>query len=96
MAHLWRCLPGLLTLAAVGAQSLQLAATLGSHMVLQQAPLSACLYGTAAPGLGITVLVDGEEDQGGVSSSEGRWEVCLTPREAGGPHEVSKKSVAIL
>lgn len=35
--------------AAAAVDSLALANTLGSHMVLQQAPLAACLYGTGAP-----------------------------------------------
>ncbi len=75
---------------AAEADLLTLANTLGSHMVLQQAPLPACLYGTGAP----LALVEVAIVEGASSSTQtvvdlmGNWVACLPPQKAGGPHTV--------
>lgn len=69
--------------------ALKLANTLGSHMVLQRAPLSACLWGWTEPLSQISISIDGSLSAQGKAAVNGGWKVCLGPQPAGGPYTVS-------
>lgn len=56
-------------------------------MVIQR-DVSVPIWGWTTPGTSITVVLNGESKQS-VSDASGRWEVCLTPLPAGGPHTLS-------
>lgn len=72
----------------------KLANTLGSNMVLEHAPSSACLFGQAKGGVQIQIFLDGNLNTQGSANSAGDWRVCLTPQASGGPHEVGILLVA--
>eukprot|EP00038_Savillea_parva_P008482 m.177256 g.177256 ORF g.177256 m.177256 type:complete len:720 (-) comp14315_c0_seq1:22-2181(-) len=64
-------------------------ATLGSYMVLQQAPAIACVYGMlGVGGTGASVAVSGDGTPSytvqATVSSDGGWKACLKPTPAGG------------
>jgi sialate O-acetylesterase len=64
----------------------RLPAIIGDHMVLQQdRPIR--IWGWAEPGEAITVTI-GSDRAGGVAGKDGRWQVTLPGRGAGGPFEV--------
>jgi len=71
-------------------KKLRLSSTLGSHMVLQSSPASACLYGWGTPLEAIKVKINGVVDNDGIVEKDGSWTVCLTPQVAGGPNEVRR------
>lgn len=73
-----------------GSTTLHLAHTLGSHMVLQQAPRSSCLWGRAMPKANLTLSIDDDAVDVIITTAdeEGKWMACLAPHEAGGPHQV--------
>jgi len=63
----------------------------GSHMVLQHAPLPACLYGQGSPRSLISLTLDGAAAPSAatVVDAVGKWVACLPPQQAGGPHTVT-------
>ncbi|EWM26950.1 protein of unknown function DUF303, acetylesterase putative, partial [Nannochloropsis gaditana] len=71
--------------------TLRLAHTLGSHMVLQQAPLPACLYGSGSPTAYIALRMDQALTPvvGTVVDLNGEWAACLPPQGPGGPHTIT-------
>lgn len=65
-----------------------LSATFGSHMVLQRAPASALIWGSAASGTVVTTTFNGHK----ISSTAGTgsvWRVNLPPTPAGGPYNIT-------
>jgi hypothetical protein len=75
----------------VAAGYLRFSQTLGSSMVLQREPYSACVFGQADPYIQLTVKVDGAEEATLMSHwLTGEFRQCLRPRPAGGPHEASR------
>ena len=77
--------------AAAATDTLRLAHTLGSHMVLQQAPLPACLYGQGSPKAFISLTLDGAAVPSAttVVDAMGKWVACLPPQQAGGAHTLT-------
>lgn len=72
------------------------AASLGSHMVLQRAPLRASIWGFADPGTG--VKVSSSALPGSVypttADAAGVWQVALDAVQPGGPYTVTAASDA--
>ncbi len=56
----------------------------GDHMVLQQKQKNK-VWGSADSGEKVTVSIDKQRHEA-TSGTDGKWEVMLTPLEAGGPH----------
>jgi sialate O-acetylesterase len=65
------------------------AGTLGSSMVLQRAPSSPVLWGTADAGAPITAHIGDKAFGTTRTGKDGRFEVKLRPQEAGGPFDIS-------
>ena len=63
-------------------------AALGSHMVLQRAPASARVWGSASPGAAVTVSFDGQPLPAATANGNGTWRLSLPPTAAGGPTHV--------
>ena len=84
-----RCLSALWQLAAVAAVLLPFAACLSlpsilsSNMVLQRAPRSAQLWGSATAGSVVTVTLDGAQAQQALAQQDGSWSLQLSPQPAG-------------
>jgi hypothetical protein len=57
-------------------------ATLGSHMVLQRAPASARVWGSAPPGTAVSVSLDGERLPTVAADKNGTWRQSLPPTAA--------------
>ncbi|KAI8519942.1 hypothetical protein Bbelb_031990 [Branchiostoma belcheri] len=65
------------------------ASVYGDHMVLQQAPHRAVLWGQGDPGSNVTVqITPGDSEVKTVNSDAGVWNVTLDPMKAGGPYTV--------
>lgn len=73
--------------------------SLGSYMVLQQAPAKACVYGMlGAGGTAATVKISSVSDDSDASLAQevaaevtagGHWKACLAPQKAGGDYTVT-------
>lgn len=59
------------------------------HMVLQRGQENR-VWGWDAPGTQVTVTL-GDQKKTATANPEGRWEIQLSPLEAGGPHQLSVK-----
>eukprot|EP00418_Pyrodinium_bahamense_P085379 CAMPEP_0179051066 /NCGR_PEP_ID=MMETSP0796-20121207/21055_1 /TAXON_ID=73915 /ORGANISM="Pyrodinium bahamense, Strain pbaha01" /LENGTH=532 /DNA_ID=CAMNT_0020747599 /DNA_START=60 /DNA_END=1658 /DNA_ORIENTATION=- len=64
-----------------------LSRTLGDHMILQRAPLSAVVWGFAPPGTVVTATFRGLEHTC-TAGSDAVWRVRLPPTVAGGPYTI--------
>ncbi|XP_078609152.1 sialate O-acetylesterase-like isoform X3 [Branchiostoma floridae x Branchiostoma japonicum] len=68
------------------------ASVYGDHMVLQQAPHRAVLWGEGDPGSNVTVqITPGNTEYKTVNNDAGLWNVTLDPMKAGGPYNVTAK-----
>ena len=68
---------------ASAASTFQLSSTLGSNMVLQQAPASAVVWGFAAPGVTVTTTFAGKAlDPAATTDATGLWRQALPPTAA--------------
>lgn len=63
-------------------------AQLFSDGVVLQRNVEVPVWGTAAPGLEVTVAFDGDTERTTTDAS-GQWQVTFAPRSAGGPHVLS-------
>lgn len=93
------CCPG--TDPAFDTTKVAFAGTFGDNMVLQRAPASAGVYGTATPGAHVTLTLksaDGsyswqsgsvEVTAIGGGEHRGTWKVLLPPRQTGGAYSVT-------
>ncbi|XP_078687714.1 sialate O-acetylesterase-like [Branchiostoma floridae x Branchiostoma belcheri] len=68
------------------------ASVYGDHMVLQQAPHRAVLWGQGDPGSNVTIqITPGDSEFKTVNSDAGLWNVTLDPMKAGGPYNVTAR-----
>lgn len=67
--------------------TVSLPAVFGDHMVLQR-DRDVPVWGTAAPGEPVEVVLDARAPVRVVTGADGRWRVTLPPTSAGGPHEL--------
>ncbi|CAH1269674.1 SIAE [Branchiostoma lanceolatum] len=66
------------------------ASVYGDHMVLQQAPHRAVVWGQGDPGSNVTVrITPGDSEFKTVNSDAGLWNVTLDPMKAGGPYNIT-------
>ncbi|MGE9290727.1 MAG: sialate O-acetylesterase [Puniceicoccales bacterium] len=64
--------------------NIEMPSIFGHKMVLQR-EMKTPIWGTAAPGKTVTVAIAGQSHQT-QADSEGKWEIRLTPMQAGGPY----------
>lgn len=67
--------------------SFALSATLGDHMVLQRAPASASVWGSAVAGTVVTTTFNNAKYTS-TAGTDGIWRQRLTPTVAGGPYQI--------
>ena len=81
-------LGAVLTAAPLGAD-LTLGSFLSDSMVLQRAPQSARLWGTATPAATVIILLDGRPAANASASANGTWAADISPQPAGTGHALS-------